>query len=67
MNHLYIVRYYQTWVEKETDPDVLKMWKEESDDEYDSEEETDSPITITKESVKTKSRGREKEKSSRKK
>ena len=45
LNNQYIVRYFQTWVEVETDPDkILEIGSEsedEDDDEDDDEEEED--------------------------
>ena len=38
LNNQYIVRYVQTWVEVETDPEKIAEFEDESD-EYDSEEE----------------------------
>ena len=39
LNNRYIVRYFQTWVERETDPDIIKEFENEEDDEYYDEEE----------------------------
>ena len=39
LNNRYIVRYFQTWVERETDPDVIAEFADEEDDEYYDEEE----------------------------
>ena len=36
LNNQYIVRYFQTWVEQETDPQIIEEfaeWLDESDDE----------------------------------
>ena len=40
LNNRYIVRYFQTWVERETDPAVIAEFEEEYDDEYYDEEES---------------------------
>jgi hypothetical protein len=37
LNNQYIVRYYQTWVELENDPNKLKDFPSD-DDDYDSED-----------------------------
>ena len=39
LNNRYIVRYFQTWVERETDPEVIAEFVGEEDDEYYDEEE----------------------------
>lgn len=38
LNNQYIVRYFQTWVEHETDPQIIELFEDESDSYYDSEE-----------------------------
>ena len=43
LNNQYIVRYVQTWVEIETDPDKILEWAGDSD-EYNSEGEEDSEV-----------------------
>ena len=39
LNNRYIVRYFQTWVERETDPDVIAEFVD--DEYYDEEEESE--------------------------
>lgn len=38
MNNQYIVRYFQTWIETENDPEKLKMAFGSDDEDYDEEE-----------------------------
>ena len=41
MNNQYIVRYFQTWVEQETDPQIIEEfaeWLDESEDEMEAED-----------------------------
>ena len=44
LNNQYIVRYFQTWVEHETDPDIIAEFQdeEEYDDESYDDEDTES-------------------------
>jgi serine/threonine protein kinase len=42
LNHPHIVRYYQTWVEAERNPDIIEEFQSSDDyGDYDSEEEID--------------------------
>lgn len=41
LNNRYIVRYFQTWVERETDPDKIALFQDEDDEYYDEEEESE--------------------------
>ena len=41
LNNQYIVRYFQTWVEQETDPQIIEEfaeWLDESEDEMEAED-----------------------------
>ena len=42
LNHQYIVRYFQTWIEYETDQNVIKDFEEWDDEEYDDEYDDES-------------------------
>jgi len=45
LNNQYIVRYYQTWVEVETNPDIIAEFEDSEDEEYyDEEEEEESEM-----------------------
>lgn len=45
-NHQYIVRYFQTWIEQETDPEVINEFEEWCDDYYDEEEDDSSSFEM---------------------
>ena len=54
LNNQYIVRYFQTWVEQETDPQIIEEFadwldEEEEDEEYESEEDKSFEMRVVKE------------------
>ena len=44
LNNQYIVRYFQTWVESETNPEIMNEFAEWLEDEYDDEYDDEDPI-----------------------
>ena len=42
LNNQYIVRYFQTWVEHETSPQIIEIFEDQSDSYYDEESDSDS-------------------------
>ena len=62
LNHAHIVRYFQTWVEAETNPKIIAMFESSEeeygdDDEYDSEDEDDESWMKSKSHLKQPIKG----------
>ena len=46
------MRYFQTWIEQETDQEVIKEFDEWCEDYYDEEEDSNSSFEMTTEVIK---------------